>query len=67
MKRLVAVAVAVSAFVLAGCGAASNDQREFTNGQGGGYTTGWLRVNDNREVFCLFWDRGISCDWMRQR
>lgn len=67
MKRLVAIAVAVSAFVLAGCGAASNDQRTFDNGAGGQYWTGWLKVNDNREVFCLFWDRSASCDWSKQR
>lgn len=67
MRRLVAAAVAVSVFALAGCGAVSNDQREFTDNQGSGYSTGWLRVNDNREVFCLFYYKGISCDWGRQR
>lgn len=67
MKKLVAIAVAVSAFALAGCGAASNEQREFMDNQGGGYSTGWLKVNDNREVFCLFWYRSVSCDWSKQR
>ncbi|SHT53784.1 Uncharacterised protein [Mycobacteroides abscessus subsp. abscessus] len=67
MRRLVAAAVAVSVFALAGCGSAANDTRTFERSDGGNYWTGWLKVNGNREVFCLFWNTSLSCDWSKQR
>lgn len=66
MKRWhkAAVVVAAGAVILSGC--ASNIQDKQTYGgdteSGAQYWDGYLKTRKG-EVFCVFYDRGLSCDW----
>ncbi len=63
-RKAAGVVAVLAAFGLSGC--ASNIQDKQTYGgdaeSGAQYWDGYLKTRKG-EKFCVFYDRGLSCDW----
>ncbi|QXO14327.1 membrane protein [Mycobacterium phage Chaser] len=65
MKRwhkAAAVVAVLAAFGLSGCTSAVQDRQSLDGGYGL-TDDGYIKTRDGRQVYCLFWNKGLSCDW----